>query len=97
MRWEGVMRLNEAAAARRLEIAATVGNRGIPCTLGIFKVMHEMERIPAGAILEVLSTDRNSKRDLEKWTARVGHRIVAIYDDSRVLRPALRIQIKKKV
>lgn len=88
--------MNEAATARRVEIAATVDNRGIPCTLGIFKVMREMERIAPGAILEVLSTDRSSKRDLERWTARVGHTIVAIDDDSRVLRPALRIQILKK-
>ncbi|MBI4319488.1 MAG: sulfurtransferase TusA family protein [Chloroflexi bacterium] len=85
----------ETLKTDELDIAATVDNRGIPCALGIFKVMREMERIPSGRVLEIISTDRASKRDLAKWCGRVGHQILSVQEEGSLLRPLLRICIRK--
>lgn len=79
-----------------MDIEVTIDNRGIPCALGIFKVMKEMERVTPGRVLEVLSTDRSSRRDLARWTDRVGHQVLAIHEEGNALRPVLRIWIRKK-
>jgi len=88
--------MSEATRDEQLDIATTVDNRGIPCALGIFKVMKEMERIAPGRVLEILSTDRGSRHDLTKWTNRVGHQILAIHEEGNALRPSLRVYIRKK-
>lgn len=80
-----------------MDIEVTIDNRGIPCALGIFKVMKEMESVTPGRVLEILSTDRSSQRDLAKWTDRVGHQILAIEEGGNALRPVLRIYIQKKL
>lgn len=88
--------MNDAIGTESLDVEITVDNRGIPCALGIFKVMKEMERVTPGRVLEVLSTDRGSRKDLARWTDRVGHEILAIREEGSALRPVLRIHIKKK-
>jgi TusA-related sulfurtransferase len=87
---------NEADLTAAPPVVASVDNRGIPCALGIFKVMKQMERLEPGQVLEVLSTDRNARRDLTKWTTRVGHQILAIHEEGNALRPSLRMHIRKK-
>ncbi|MBI2953141.1 MAG: sulfurtransferase TusA family protein [Chloroflexi bacterium] len=89
--------MSETLKIDRAEIEVTVDNKGIPCALGIFKVMREMERITPGRVIEIISTDRASKRDLAKWTNRVGHQILAVDEEGNVLRPILRIFIRKKL
>ncbi len=89
--------MSETLGTEPLDTQLTVDNQGIPCTLGIFKVMQAMERIEPGGILKILSTDRSSKRDLAKWANRVGHQILAIHEEGNVLRPSLRIYIRKKL
>ncbi len=76
-------------------VHSTVDNRGIPCTLGIFKVMRAMEQVPSGAILAVLSTDRSSKNDLGKWASRMGHQILACEEIGGPLRSVFRFIIRK--
>lgn len=88
--------MSEILAKEPLDVEVTVDNRGIPCALGIFKVMKEMERVTPGRVLEILSTDRSSKRDLGKWTDRVGHQILEIREEGSALRLLLRFFIRKK-
>lgn len=88
--------MSETLHAETLDIEVTVDNRGIPCALGIFKVMKEMERVTPGRVLEILSSDRSSRRDLGRWTERVGHEILAIHEEGNALRPVLRIYVRKK-
>ncbi len=88
--------MSETAQTESLDIEVTVDNRGIPCAMGIFKVMKEMERVTPGRVLEILSTDRSSTKDLSKWTARVGHEILAVREEGGPLRPVFRIRIRKK-
>lgn len=89
--------MSEIMGTGSLDVEVTVDNRGIPCALGIFKVMKEMERVTPGRVMEILSTDRSSKRDLGKWTDRVGHQILEIREGGSALRPSLRIYIQKKL
>lgn len=88
--------MSERIEAEAVDIEVTVDNRGIPCALGIFKVMKEMERVTPGRVMEVLSSDRSSRKDLGKWAERVGHQILAIHDESGALRTCLRFHIQKK-
>lgn len=88
--------MGEISETKPMDVEVTVDNRGIPCALGIFKVMKEMERVTPGRVMEILSTDRSSKRDLGKWTDRVGHQILEIREEGSALRPLLRFFIRKK-
>ncbi len=89
--------LSEQKQIEALDVEATIDNRGIPCALGIFKVMQVMENLGPGKVLEILSSDRSSKRDLAKWTSRVGHEILAIHEEGAPLRQTLRIYIRKRL
>jgi len=47
--------------------------RGVACPGPLLEARRAIARIPVGAVLEVLSSDPQTRKDVEAWAAKVGH------------------------
>ncbi len=51
-----------------MRVNKTVDARGLECPLPITKSMQAIKKIRVGQVLEILTTDPGSKRDIPIWT-----------------------------
>ena len=56
-------------------ISETLDVRGESCPMPLLKAKRALQRLPSGAVLRVLSTDRGSERDFESFGRIAGHLI----------------------
>ncbi|MCD2202268.1 sulfurtransferase TusA family protein [Halobacterium sp. KA-6] len=61
----------------------TVDNRGRGCANGIVRVQRALEDLPAGAVLEIHSTDRRAKTEYPKLAAETPHELLAVVERRR--------------
>lgn len=61
---------------QEITIAHTLDNRGSDCASGFVKLLDAIDRLAPGDVLEVLSTDRASRRELCDWTQRSGNTLL---------------------
>ena len=57
-------------------LAEVVDNRGMLCAQGILRLMRVLLRLPGGAVVKVLSTDRAAEHDYPAWCRNTGHRFL---------------------
>ncbi len=69
----------------------TLDARGLMCPMPSVKTALVLEGMESGEILEVITDDPVSKRDLPAWAESTGNRVVAIEED----RDAIRIYLEK--
>jgi len=69
-----------------LKISAILDNRGSDCASGFVRLLEIVDGLAPGEILQVLSTDRVSRRELRDWAARSGNTLL----ESRVTGPLWR-------
>jgi tRNA 2-thiouridine synthesizing protein A len=50
-----------------------VDARGTACPGPLLEAMRLITTVPVGGVMEVLSTDPSTNRDLPKWAGKVGH------------------------
>jgi tRNA 2-thiouridine synthesizing protein A len=58
------------------QITHQVDARGLSCPLPIVRTAMAIKDLPSGALVEVLATDRGSKKDFTAWARTTGHRLV---------------------
>ncbi|MBN1165107.1 MAG: sulfurtransferase TusA family protein [Candidatus Krumholzibacteriota bacterium] len=75
-----------------LKIAETVDARGTACPGPLLVAKKSIVNIQSGEIMEVLSSDEGTKRDIPKWAEKKGHQFLGFVDDSGYFK----IYIKKK-
>lgn len=67
-------------------VQKTLDCRGLRCPLPVIQTRHTIEELEPGQVLEVLSTDPASRKDIPSWAAQTGHRILEIREADGVLR-----------
>ncbi len=69
--------LNETEAAA-LEAAKIVDARGAACPGPLLEAKKAMSRIGTGQVLELWSSDQQTKTDVAAWSRKVGHGFLGV-------------------
>ena len=72
-------------------VTRTLDARGLFCPMPSVKTALELERMRHGQVLEVLTDDPVSKKDLPVWAESTGNMVLDIKEDDRTIR----IYVKK--
>jgi tRNA 2-thiouridine synthesizing protein A len=67
-------------------IHSTVDAQGLACPMPIVKTAQHVKTVPAGALVEVLSTDPGSVKDFAAWTRSTGNTLVEQTQDGKIFR-----------
>jgi tRNA 2-thiouridine synthesizing protein A len=67
-------------------IHSTVDAKGLACPMPIVRTAQHIKTVPAGALVEILSTDAGSVKDFAAWSRTTGHAIVEQSQDGGVYR-----------
>lgn len=59
-----------------VEVNKTVDARGSFCPGPLMEIIKAMKTQPVGAVIEVLSNDQGSAKDIPEWVKKVGHELV---------------------
>lgn len=54
---------------------------GLACPMPILKTKKAVDALQIGQVLKMIATDPGSKPDVEAWTAKTGHELVAAEQD----------------
>ena len=65
---------------------STVDAKGLSCPMPIVKTAQHIKNVPAGSIVEVLSTDAGSVKDFAAWTRATGNTILEQSVDGGIYR-----------
>jgi TusA-related sulfurtransferase len=66
----------------QLEINKSVDARGTACPGPLLAAKKAIGDISSGEIMEILSTDEGTKRDIPKWAAKKGHEYLGTIEES---------------
>lgn len=64
--------------------------KGLCCPMPAVKTALQLEHMKQGEVVEVLTTDAVSKRDLPKWCENTGNELLDIIDSDEVLKIFIR-------
>jgi len=74
-----------------ITVDKTLDARGLCCPMPSVKTALELERMGPGEVLEVLTDDPVSKKDLPVWAESTGNMVLDIKEEERTIR----IYVKK--
>lgn len=58
--------------------AERLDNRSVPCATGLIQAAEVMDRLPAGAVLEIWTRDRFGPTEIGLWAERDGYTVLDI-------------------
>lgn len=64
-----------------LQVDKTVDARGTACPGPLLEAKKAMGTIDSGQVMEILSSDEGTKRDLPKWCNKKGHEFMGIIEE----------------
>ena len=76
----------EANELKALATDKTVDARGTACPGPLLAAKKEIANITAGQIMEVLSADEATQRDIPKWAQKKGHEYLGSVDEDGYFR-----------
>ena len=65
-----------------VKIDKTVDARGSYCPGPLMELIKAMSEEPVGSVVEILSTDGGSAKDIPEWVKKVGHEYIGTEDKS---------------
>ncbi len=71
----------EANELKATAVDKTVDARGTACPGPLLAAKKEIANITAGQIMEILSADEGTKRDIPKWARKKGHEYLGVVDE----------------
>ncbi len=74
----------------RLKADVVLDAANLSCPIPLMKTVKQVKTMEVGEILEVQSTDPGSKVDITRWSNKIGHSILAVEEDGRLIRIFLR-------
>lgn len=80
------------AELKDLEVSKTVDARGTACPGPLLAAKKAIGDIGPGEIMEVLSTDEGTRRDIPKWAAKKGHEYLGTLEESGYFKVYMRKQ-----
>lgn len=63
-----------------IEAAKVVDARGSACPGPLLEAKKGIGTVPVGEVLEVWSGDANTKNDIPRWAAKVGHEFLGVLE-----------------
>ncbi|MCD6492246.1 MAG: sulfurtransferase TusA family protein [Archaeoglobaceae archaeon] len=66
---------------KNLKPDKVVDARGTSCPGPLLAAKKAMAEVPAGGIMEVLSSDTGTRRDLPKWAKKMGHEFLGYIEE----------------
>lgn len=71
---------------KSLNLAKSVDARGTACPGPLLEAKKAIGTINSGDIMEVLSADEGTKRDIPKWASKKGHEYLGVIEESGFFR-----------
>ena len=71
-----------AEEVKNLEIAKSVDARGTACPGPLLAAKKALGEINSGDIMEILSADAGTKKDIPKWANKKGHEYLGTVEES---------------
>jgi len=68
----------DQAAVAALGVGATADARGSACPGPLLEAKKSIGGVPVGGVLEILTTDPQTKSDMNAWCAKVGHGFMGV-------------------
>jgi TusA-related sulfurtransferase len=65
--------------------------RGLICPMPVIRTQDRVKTLPAGAVLEILSTDRGALHDIPAWCRVHGHEVLETQQHDREVRIRVRV------
>jgi tRNA 2-thiouridine synthesizing protein A len=62
------------------QVTTTLDASGLACPMPIVRTRQAMDQLTSGDVLEVISTDRGSLRDIPAWSESMGHTLLSVDD-----------------
>ncbi len=66
---------------KKLKVDKTVDARGTSCPGPLLAAKRAITEVPINGVLEVLSSDPGTKRDLPLWAKKVGHEFLGVIEE----------------
>lgn len=66
----------ENAMLEQIKVDKTVDVRGAYCPGPLMELIGTMKINPVGTVIEVLSSDKTSTKDIPEWVAKAGHEFI---------------------
>jgi tRNA 2-thiouridine synthesizing protein A len=63
------------------DVTRTLDASGLACPMPVVRTRQAIDELAAGEVLEVISTDRGSLRDLPAWAESTGNRLIEQRED----------------
>ena len=76
----------EANELKALPVDKTVDASGTACPGPLLAAKKEIANISSGQIMEVLSADEGTKRDIPKWASKKGHDYMGVVEEDGYFR-----------
>ncbi len=70
----------DQAALDALDVGAVADARGSACPGPLLEAKKSIGGVPVGGVLEILTTDPQTKSDMSAWCNKVGHRFMGVAD-----------------
>jgi len=64
-----------------MQVDRTIDARGSYCPGPLMELIRAIREARVGEVIEVLSSDSGSRRDIPKWCQKAGHELVGIVDE----------------
>lgn len=68
----------DQTAVAALEVGATADARGSACPGPLLEAKKSIGGVPVGGVLEILTTDPQTKSDMGAWCNKVGHGFMGV-------------------
>jgi tRNA 2-thiouridine synthesizing protein A len=76
----------EANELKSIAVDSTVDARGTSCPGPLLAAKKEIANITSGQVMEVLSADEGTKRDIPKWASKKGHEYLGVVEEDGYFR-----------
>lgn len=63
-----------------IKVSRTIDARGSFCPGPLMELIRAVKEAHVGEVIEVLSSDQGSKRDIPLWVSKAGHTLLSISD-----------------
>ena len=67
---------------QNIEVAKSVDSRGTACPGPLLAAKKAIGEINSGDIMEILSSDEGTKKDIPKWATKKGHEYLGTVEES---------------
>jgi tRNA 2-thiouridine synthesizing protein A len=64
------------------DVTRTLDASGLACPMPVVRTRQAIDELASGEVLEVISTDRGSLRDLPAWAESTGNRLIEQREDA---------------